>query len=58
MKHLTEEQFDLLRKAAYEFVTSVTWGNDVEVEKGNAFDEYLEDELIKPFIEPLINGTL
>ena len=51
MKHLTEEQFDLLRKAAYEFVTSVTWGNDVEVEEGKAFDEYLEDELIKPFIE-------
>ena len=58
MKHLTEEQFDLLRKAAHEFVTSVTWGNDVVVEEGKAFDEYLEDELIKPFIEPLINGQL
>ena len=58
MKHLTEEQFNLLRKAAYEFATSVTWGNDVEIERGKAFDECLKDELIKPFIEPLINGTL
>ena len=58
MKHLTEEQFKLLQKAAYDFASRVTWGNDVVIEEGRAFDECLEDELIKPFIEPLINGQL
>ena len=58
MKHLTEEQLKLLKKAAYDFVNRVTWGNDVEIDKEKEFDDGLEDELIKPFIEPLINGQL
>lgn len=57
-KKLTEDQFCKLRKAAENFALSVTWGWDVEIDEGKTFDLALIEELVIPFIEPLINKEL
>ena len=57
-KKLTEDQFCKLRKAAENFVLSVTWGFDYEIDEGKTFDLALIEKLVIPFIEPLINEEL
>ena len=55
---LTDEQFANLREAANNFVLSVASGWDMEVEKGKRFDDAIIENIVKPFIEPLINKEL
>jgi len=56
-KHLTDEQKNKLYKALNNFLGSVVYGPDAEIDVDN-FDEIVQSEMIKPFIEPLINGEL
>ena len=55
---LNEEQFAKLREAANNFVLSVASGWDTEVETGKRFDDAIIEDIVKPFIEPLINKEL
>ena len=56
-KHLTEEQKQKLAEVAYNFVERAAWGWDMEIDEDN-FDDYVQEELIENFIEPLINREL
>lgn len=56
-KHLTEEQKQKLAQVAHEFVFRAAWGWDMEIDEDN-FDDYVQEDLIEDFIEPLINGEL
>ena len=56
-KHLTEEQKQKLAEVAHNFVERAAWGWDMEIDEDN-FDDYVQEELIDDFIEPLINGEL
>lgn len=58
MKHLTKEQYAKLKEVAEQFARYVTWGNDVVINEGEEFEQVLQEELIEPFIEPLINGEI
>jgi len=53
MKHLTEEQNKLLNEAVQNFLGIVAFGAE-----GEELDRAIQEELVKPFIEPLINGKL
>ena len=55
---LNDEQFGKLREAANNFVLSVTSGWDAEVETGKRFDDAIIEDIVKPFVEPLINKEL
>ncbi len=55
---LTDEQFVNLREAANNFVLSVASGWDTEIEEGKRFDDAINEYIVKPFIEPLINKEL
>ena len=56
-KHLTEEQKQKLAQVAHEFVFRAASGWDMEIDDDN-FDDYVQEDLIEDFIEPLINGEL
>ena len=56
-KHLTEEQKQKLAEVAHNFVERAALGWDMEIDEDN-FDDYVQEELIDDFIEPLINGEL
>jgi hypothetical protein len=58
MKHLTEEQKAKLHEAAKMFILTAVSGFDYDVSEGKELDTYIQEELIEPFIEPLINGEL
>ena len=55
---LNDEQFAKLRESANNFVLSVTSGWDTEVETGKRFDDAIIEDIVKPFVEPLINKEL
>lgn len=55
---LNDEQFAKLRESANNFVLSVASGWDTEVETGKRFDDAIIEDIVKPFIEPLINKEL
>lgn len=53
MKHLTEEQKKILHDAVENFLGIVAFGAE-----GEDLDRAIQQELVKPFIEPLINGKI
>ena len=52
---LTDEQKKQLREALLNFVNVAVWGFDWNIDEDN-FDEIMQEELIEPFIIPLMNG--
>ena len=52
---LTDEQKKQLHEALLNFVYIAVWGFDYSIDEDN-FDEIMQEELIDPFIIPLLNG--
>ena len=52
---LTDEQKKQLHEALLNFVYIAVWGCDYSIDEDN-FDEIMQEELIDPFIIPLLNG--
>ena len=56
-KRLTAEQYTILCETIRNFINGIIDGYDWEIDEYN-FTDILQEELIEPFIEPLINGRL
>ena len=52
---LTDEQKEKLHKAVRNLIGIAVWGYDWDIDEDN-FDEIVQEELIEPFIIPLMNG--
>ena len=52
---LTDEQKKQLHEALLNFVYITVWGFDYSIDEDN-FDKIMQEELIDPFIIPLLNG--
>lgn len=52
---LTDEQKKQLHEALLNFVYIAVWGFDYSIDEDN-FDKIMQEELIDPFIIPLLNG--
>ena len=57
-KRLTDEQKKKLTEAVGNLFSYAVWGFDTEIDDGKELEKDIQETLIEPFIEPLINGEL